>query len=123
MIFESVEEFRKAVAKYAVKNKVKLKLRPNEQKRVKVRCENKRCKWLLYGVLDRDSGDFMVKNYHPVHKCITSNKNKLCTSKFVAEKFKDEIIKQRYMKLWEIQELCRNLLGLYVGRTICHRAK
>nr|XP_009799507.1 PREDICTED: uncharacterized protein LOC104245584 [Nicotiana sylvestris] len=65
----------------------------------------------------------MVKNYHPVHKCNTSNKNKLCTFKFVANKFKDEITKQLYMKIWKLQELCRDKLGLYVGRTICHMAK
>ncbi|MCD7447408.1 hypothetical protein HAX54_028480, partial [Datura stramonium] len=55
MIFESVKEFREAVAKYAIEYKVKLKLRPNEKKRVRPTCKDKRCKWLLYGVLDRDS--------------------------------------------------------------------
>ncbi|XP_070002064.1 uncharacterized protein [Nicotiana sylvestris] len=71
----------------------------------------------------RDSGDFKVKNYYPVHKCDTSNKNKLCTSKFVAKKFIDEITKHPHIRIWEIHELCRDKLGLYVGKTICYRTK
>ncbi|MCD7468814.1 hypothetical protein HAX54_007307 [Datura stramonium] len=59
MIFESVVEFREALTKYAIEYKVKLKLRPNEKKRVKTLCKDKRSKWLLYDVLDRESGDFM----------------------------------------------------------------
>ncbi|XP_019248311.1 PREDICTED: uncharacterized protein LOC109227565 [Nicotiana attenuata] len=123
MIFENVVEFRKVVIKYAIEYKVQLKLKPNEKERVRATCKEKRCNWLFYAALDRDSGEFMVKNYHPVHKCNTSNKNKLCTYKFVANEFKDEITKQPYMKIWELQELCRDRLGLYVGRTICQRAK
>jgi len=123
MIFENAIEFRKALANYAIEYKVQIKLRPNEPHRVRAKCKSKRCKWVCYACIDRDSGDFKVKNYYPVHKCDTSNKNKLCTSKFVAKKFKDEITKQPHIRIWEIQELCRDKLGLYVGKTICYRAK
>ncbi|XP_009783063.1 uncharacterized protein LOC107771010 [Nicotiana tabacum] len=123
MIFENAIEFRKALANYAIEYKVQIKLRPNEPHRVRAKCKSKRCKWVCYACIDRDSGDFKVNNYYPVHKCDTSNKNKLCTSKFVAKKFKDEITKQPHKRIWEIQELCRDKLGLYVGKTICYRAK
>ena len=68
-------------------------------------------------------GDFIVKNYHPIHKCIPLNGNKLCNSKFIARKFKDRIISQPYIRIWEIQDLVRKTLGLYVGKTLCYRAK
>jgi len=123
MVFENAIEFRKAVAEYAVEYKVKLKLRPNEKHRVRVKCQHKKCKWLLYASLDKDSGDFIVKNYYPVHQCPTTTKNKLCTSNFIANKFRDRIVSQPYIKLWEIQELVRKTTGLYVGRTLCYRAK
>ncbi|XP_049414780.1 uncharacterized protein LOC125877564 [Solanum stenotomum] len=88
MVFEGANQFRKAVADYAVEYRRQIKLRPNEKHRVRVKCKNANCKWLLYASIDRDSGDFIVKNYHPVHKCIPLNRNKLCNSK----------AKQRIMK-------------------------
>ncbi|WMV42718.1 hypothetical protein MTR67_036103 [Solanum verrucosum] len=88
MVFESANQFRKAVADYAVEYMRQIKLRPNEKHRVREKCKNANCKWLLYASIDRDSGDFIVKNYHPVHKCIPLNRNKLCYSK----------AKQRIMK-------------------------
>lgn len=91
MVFESAKQFRKVVAEYAVKYKDRLKLKPNESHRVRVKCEDKKCKWLLFASIDKDFGDFMVKNYYSVHVCITSTKNKLCTFKFITNKFKDEI--------------------------------
>ncbi|XP_075103458.1 uncharacterized protein LOC142178038 [Nicotiana tabacum] len=65
----------------------------------------------------------MVKKYHPWNKCTNKNKNKLCTSKYIARKFKDRIISKPNIKLWEIQEWVRQKLGLYVGRTIAYMSK
>ncbi|XP_049390426.1 uncharacterized protein LOC125854873 [Solanum stenotomum] len=123
MIFENAKEFRKALAKYAVEKNYQIKLRPNEAHRVRTKCKFKeKCKWLCYGAIDRDSGNFMIKNYYPIHKCLPSNKNKMCTTKFLVSRFKDEITKQPSLRIWEIQELCREELGLQVGRTICYKA-
>ncbi|WMV23639.1 hypothetical protein MTR67_017024 [Solanum verrucosum] len=123
MAFEGANQFRKAVADYAVEYRRQIKLRPNEKHKVRVKCKNANCKWLLYASIDRDSGDFIMKNYHPVHKCIPLNRNKLCNSKLIARKFKDKIVSQPYIKIWEIQDLVRKTLGLYVGNTLCYRAK
>jgi len=97
MVFENAIEFRKAVAEYAVEYKVKLKLMPNEKHRVRVKCQHKKCKWLLYASLDKDSGDFIIKNYYHVHQCPTTTKNKLCTFNFIENKFRDRIISQPYI--------------------------
>ncbi|WMV25936.1 hypothetical protein MTR67_019321 [Solanum verrucosum] len=123
MVFEGANQFRKAVADYVVEYMRQIKLRPNEKHRVRVKCKNANYKWLLYASIDRDSGDFIVKNYHPVHKCIPLNRNKLCNSKLIARKFKDRIVSQPYIRIWEIQDLVRKTLGLYVGKTLCYRAK
>ncbi|PHT42018.1 hypothetical protein CQW23_20872 [Capsicum baccatum] len=66
----------------------------------------------------RDSGDFIVKNYNPIHKCIPLNNNTMCDSKLVARKFKDKIVSQSYIRIWEIQDLVREMLGLYVGKLL-----
>ncbi|KAH0686118.1 hypothetical protein KY289_016874 [Solanum tuberosum] len=84
MFFENTKEFRKALAKYVVEKNYQIKLRPNEAHRVRAKCKFKeKCKWLFYGAIDRDCGKFMIKNYHPIHKCSPSNKNKMCTTKFL----------------------------------------
>ena len=83
--------------------------------RVTIKCQHKKCK-LLYASLDKDSGDFIVKNYYPVHQCSTIKKKKLCTSNFIANKFRDRIVSQHHIKLREIQELVRKETGLYASR-------
>ncbi|XP_060183295.1 uncharacterized protein LOC132613289 [Lycium barbarum] len=123
MIFDGVTQSRKALADYAVEYKRQLKVRPNDNHRVRAKCKNTKCKWLLTAKLDRDTSDFKVIIYHPIHKCIHLNKRKMCTSKLIARKFKDKIVSQPYIRIWEIQELVKDKIGLYVGRTICHRAK
>ncbi|KAM3287777.1 hypothetical protein P3S67_021207 [Capsicum chacoense] len=47
----------------------------------------------------------------------------MCDSKLVARKFKDRIVSQPYIRIWKIQDLVRKVLGIYVGNTICYRAK
>nr|XP_016472526.1 PREDICTED: uncharacterized protein LOC107794541 [Nicotiana tabacum] len=123
MVFENAIDFRKAVASYAVENKVQLTIRPNEKDKVRVKCKGAQCIWELYASNYGDSCDFTVNKYHPAHKCNTKNKNELCTSKYIANKYKDRIIFHPNIKLWETQDLVRDKLGLYVGRTICYRAK
>nr|XP_016436343.1 PREDICTED: uncharacterized protein LOC107762494 [Nicotiana tabacum] len=123
-VFENAMQFTKAVQSYAIAYKVQLKLNPNEKHRIRVKCKSKGlCTWELYASTDRDSGDFIVKKYQSIHKCTTKNKNKLCTSKYIAHKYKDMIISQPNIKLWEIKEWVRDQEGLYVGRTIYYRAK
>ncbi|WMV48790.1 hypothetical protein MTR67_042175 [Solanum verrucosum] len=122
MIFESATQFRKAVADYAVQHKVQLRLKPNEPHRVRVKCEGK-CKWEIFASLDKDSGNFFVKKYYPAHRCISKNKNRLCTAKYVEMKMRDRIISQPDMRVHKLQEILKKEWGLKVGRSICFRAK
>nr|XP_025884588.1 uncharacterized protein LOC101247704 [Solanum lycopersicum] len=122
MIFESATQFRKVVADYAVQHKVQLRLKPNEPHRVRVKCEGK-CKWEIFASLDKDSGNFFVKKYYPAHRCITKNRNRLCTAKYVEMKMRDRIISQPDMRVHKLQETLRKEWGLKVGRSICYRAK
>ena len=74
----------------------KINLRHHEAHNVRAKCNFKdKCKWLCYGAIYKDCGKFMSKNYHPIHKCSPSNKNKMCTSKFLTSIFKDEVTKQQ----------------------------
>ncbi|KAM3267666.1 hypothetical protein P3S67_032084 [Capsicum chacoense] len=92
MIFAGANQFRKVVADYDVEYRRQVKLKTNEKYRIRVKYIATNCNWLLFASTDRDSGDFSVKNYKPIHKCIPLNKNKMCDSKLVARKFKDRIV-------------------------------
>ncbi|XP_052181964.1 uncharacterized protein LOC127794758 [Diospyros lotus] len=122
MIFNSVDEFREVVSKYAMVRGVKLTIRPNERKRVRVKYKEG-CPWLLFGSLDRKSNKFIIKTYNSVHKCYKSNRNRLCNSKFIARHFRERILSQPEIKIREIQQLCRESLNMFVGKTVCRRAK
>ncbi|KAH0776290.1 hypothetical protein KY290_007701 [Solanum tuberosum] len=122
MIFESATQFRKVVADYVVQHKVQLRLKPNEPHRVRVKCEGK-CKWEIFASLDKDSGIFFVKKYYPTHRCISKNRNRLCTTKYVEMKMRDRIIALPDMRVHKLQETLRKKWGLKVGRSICYRAK
>ncbi|KAH0730497.1 hypothetical protein KY289_001685 [Solanum tuberosum] len=122
MIFDSATQFRKVVGDYVVQHKVQLRLKPNEPHRVRVKCEGK-CKWEIFASLDKDSGNIFVKKYYPAHRCISNNKNKLCTAKYVEMKVRDRIISQPDMRVHKLQETLKKEWGLKVGRSICYRAK
>ena len=120
-MFKSDVQFREA--KYAVLKGVDIKLRPNETGRVRGKCKSVGCKWFISGSIDGNTNDFTVKTYNPVHSCYRTNKNKLCNSKFIANYYRDKIISQPTIKLWQLQELCKKQLKVKVDITIYKRAK
>jgi len=77
----------------------------------------------IFASLDKDSGIFFVKKYYPAHRCISKNKNRLCTAKYVEMKMRDRIISQPDMRVHKLQETLKKEWGLKVGRSICYRAK
>ena len=77
----------------------------------------------MLGSIDGNTKYFIIKTYNPMYKCYKKNKNKLCTSKFIAEYFKDRIITQPGIKLWELADLCKKQLRVRVGFILCRREK
>ncbi|XP_060170907.1 uncharacterized protein LOC132601867 [Lycium barbarum] len=120
--FESVDDFRVTITKYAAAEHVDIKKHVNEPLRVRVRCvEN--CPWLLFASFDSRTYNFVVKNYNPIHKCDPTNRNKLCNSKFLASHYNERIKEQPRIRIFELQQLIKKELDLYIGRTVCRRAK
>ena len=121
LVFESVNEFRSVVTKYDGVEHVKIEMHINEPTRVRVMCTNG-CPWVLYASFDSRTNNFVVKPYNPVHKCDPTNRNKLY-SKFLSIHYNERIKKQLDIKIIELQGLIKKELNLYVGRTMCRRAK
>ncbi|XP_070041548.1 uncharacterized protein [Nicotiana tomentosiformis] len=123
LIFASVRDFREAVTKYVVQQKVFIEEYVNEPTRVRVKCKKVYCPWLLVASYDSRTKDFVVKNYNPVHKYDPTNRNKLCNSKFLAKRFNERIKEQLNIRIFKFQEFIRKKLGLYVGRTVYRRVR
>ncbi|XP_059302141.1 uncharacterized protein LOC132054092 [Lycium ferocissimum] len=120
--FESVNEFRTATYKYAVHEHVAIEKYINEPTRVRVRCVEG-CPWLLFASLDSRTNNFVVKTYNPIHMCDPTNRNKLCNTKFLSSHYNERIKEQPNIRIFELQQLIKKELDLYVGRTVCRRAR
>ncbi|KAH0681633.1 hypothetical protein KY284_022718 [Solanum tuberosum] len=106
LAFESVKQFREAITRYAVQEHVELDKYVNDSTRVRVKC-TAGCPWLLFGSIDSRTRDFVVKNYNPVHKCNGTTKNKLVNSKYLSEKYKDRIISEPGIRVFQFQILVK----------------
>ena len=102
MVFENIVQFREAVAKYDVVRGVALRLRPNDVHRVKVTYKKETCDWHLHASVDGNTKDFTLKTLNLMHKCGRTNKNKLCTLKFITNFFKERVLSQPSIKLWQL---------------------
>ncbi|XP_060190774.1 uncharacterized protein LOC132620073 [Lycium barbarum] len=114
--------FRKALTRYAVQKHVELDKYVNEPTRVRVKC-TAGCPWLLFASYDSRTNDFVVKNYNPVHKCNDTTKNKLVNSLYISERYKDRIIFEPGIRIFELQNLVRKELEVYIGRTLSRKAR
>ena len=123
LVFGTVEEFRVAVTRYAIQQHIQIEKYVNEPGRVRVRCCKESCPWLLCASKDKTSGDFIVKTYNPIHKCLTSTHNYLCNSKFLATKYKERITQQPNISIVLLQDIIRKELDINVGRTTVRRAR
>ncbi|XP_049354774.1 uncharacterized protein LOC125819371 [Solanum verrucosum] len=94
----------------------------NEPTRVRVRC-TVGCPWVLFASFDSRTNNFVVKTYNRVHKCDPTNRNKLCNSKFLSSHYSERIKEQPAIRIFEFQGLIKKELDLYVGRTMCRRAR
>ncbi|KAH0655302.1 hypothetical protein KY285_030184 [Solanum tuberosum] len=122
LAFESVKQFREAITRYAVQEHVELDKYVNDATRVRVKC-TAGCLWLLFGSIDSRTRDFVVKNYNPVHKCNGTTKNKLVNSKYLSERYKDRIISEPGIRVFQFQILVKKELNVYVGRTVARKAR
>ncbi|WMV26536.1 hypothetical protein MTR67_019921 [Solanum verrucosum] len=111
---------RQRKARRAKRNKKKVVFHPTCQVRVKCTAG---CPWLLFGSIDSRTGDFVVKNYNPVHKCNGTTKNKLVNSKYLSERYKDRIISEPGIRVFQFQILVKKELNVYVGRIVARKAR
>ncbi|XP_070049516.1 uncharacterized protein [Nicotiana tomentosiformis] len=72
---------------------------------------------------DGRSINFKVIKYCPIYKCYRTNKNKLCNSRYLTKHYRDKIVSQPNIKVWELKKLIKDEMDMYVGRSTVHRAR
>jgi hypothetical protein len=90
MVFSGVEELRKALGAYSVRNRVHVKKKLNDKRRLEAHCAPG-CSWMIKASNDaRRTGGFVIKSYEGTHTCERSWPLKAITSKLLTEKFLHE---------------------------------
>ena len=122
MIFDSVHQFRYAVAKYAVMKGKGVHFVKNEPHRVRAHCK-KKCPWVLFVGTNKQEGVFIVKTYHPKHSCTRESRNKMATSNFLSILLKNVIVTHPKIKIKEIVALAKSEFKLRVCNSVARRSK
>ncbi|KAF3670431.1 hypothetical protein FXO37_08560 [Capsicum annuum] len=78
---------------------------------------------VLASGLDNTTDDFIIKNYIPKHTCNKTTRNYLYNANFLAETFRERIIEQPNIKVFNLQELIRKKFKLYVCKTTVRRSR
>lgn len=77
----------------------------------------------MFASIETKTNNFIIKTYKPIHRYYRTNKNKQCSSRFIASHFRSGILSQPGIKIREIQKLCRKELHVYVGKIVATRAR
>ncbi|CAO2141469.1 unnamed protein product [Urochloa humidicola] len=84
--FSSVEELRKAITEYSLRNRVQIKMPRNDRTRIRAHCADD-CPWYLYASLDSRVKCFLIKTYVGQHNCQKEWSLKKCTAKWLSKKY------------------------------------
>ncbi|WCJ24295.1 hypothetical protein M5689_006267 [Euphorbia peplus] len=123
MVFYNVEQFRNAVAIYALRKTLGVHFVKNEKERVQAHCvEN--CPWVLFASNEsKKDKTFKVKTYIPQHKCKTVRKSVFANAAYLSKHYKQIVQLKPNIKLREIKELVRKDFKLLVNLTVCQSIK
>jgi len=86
MVFANVEELRKAIDAYNIRERRQLWKKRNEKDRLEVYC-NGDCQWKLKAVVDSRSKSMLIKEYVDTHTCNKIWKIKALTDLFRSRKY------------------------------------
>jgi hypothetical protein len=85
MVFADVEELRKAIDAYNIRERRQLWKKRNEKGRLEVYCKGN-CPWKLKAAVDSRSKSMLVKEYVDTHTCNKDWKIEALTASFFVKK-------------------------------------
>lgn len=122
-IFTGPAQFKKALSDYSLEKQFTYHFKKNDKVRVRAKCSALNCKWEILASIDGNDKLFKVKTYYDEHSCLPTTKNPRLTSKVIAIKFKDDIVKMPFMKARHIRALVKKKTGVVIDYPKARRAK
>ncbi|GJZ74802.1 elongation factor G, III-V domain-containing protein [Tanacetum coccineum] len=118
-------QFKKALLKYAVQEKRDYIFVKNARFRVRVKCKDVRCNWLVYAANVKYNGKkyFLVKTLNEKHTCSKVFVISHLKSPWIAEQWETMIYAHPSIKSTYIQETIKEQLELEVTKNQCKKAK
>ncbi|XP_039169472.1 uncharacterized protein LOC120293792 [Eucalyptus grandis] len=121
MRFESHEQFKNAVRKYAVINGFNIFWPRSQKKRMEAKCASG-CGWRLYGSWVQAEKTFVIKRVGSLHSCNRSLTNRQATSTWLAREYMPKIRARLTYSATEMQTDARERFALILNKKKCYRA-
>ena len=120
--FFSKESCKKAIEKYAIKEKVNIRFQKSESKKVAAACIQDCCSWRIYASVNSRSTNMVVRSYICTHTCYPTGVVKLYSAPKIASDFLNEF---RTNKKLSADQMMQRLLiqGLRVPKSKCQSAR
>ncbi|KAK8478543.1 hypothetical protein V6N12_055078 [Hibiscus sabdariffa] len=123
MVFHGPEEFKEALAKYAIAKWFDIICKRNELERTRAWCKQEGCPFRIYDALDKADGLYKIKTFKETHECSITFKNTRASYKYVGKHFLSKLRVLPKLKLTEMQKLGKEELKVDLSRGTCSRAR
>ncbi|XP_031392056.1 uncharacterized protein LOC116204115 [Punica granatum] len=122
MEFPNLKVFRNAVRDYNISRGREVRFKKNESTRVRAKCVEKECKWVILCSLNKKNNTYQVKTFGSEHTCCRKLQNKLATREWVASKLVPRVRFQPSMTGQEAYDYLMHSYRVKVGDAMIYRA-
>ena len=122
MVFSIVQDFRKAVREYAIREQRGVWFCTNERHRVRAKCKGS-CPWTVFASTVRGSQSLVVKTINTEHTCMKFHESKFINSSWLAKKFESKWEVEPEWKRAGFEREVRKEIGKDVSRWQFYRAR
>jgi hypothetical protein len=122
MMFATVEEVRKVITEYSIKEKVPIKKDRNDNKRVWASCAEG-CPWMMKCGYDSRAKCFLVKSYNGNHTCEHHWDVKEITAKYLSKRYLEFFRDDEKMSLKAFSKIVQRELKMCPSRHKLGRAR
>ncbi|KAK5803010.1 hypothetical protein PVK06_030647 [Gossypium arboreum] len=116
IVFMGPDEFKIALAKYAIKKSFDIVYLRNEKGMTRAKCREDGCPFRIYVAIDNSDGFYKIKTFIETYKCFVTFNNKRASYKFVKEHFLSKIRVVPKLKLTKMLKLAKEELKVDLSR-------
>ncbi|RWR87935.1 hypothetical protein CKAN_01689900 [Cinnamomum micranthum f. kanehirae] len=125
-LFPDRENFRRALAKFAIYNNFTLKHLKTNMTKVTARCKEESCPWRIHASIVDSGPEFKVRTYNPIHCCsklMMGITHPQASAKLIEEFIEDKVRFNNHLKPKEIMHEYQKEFGIRITYRKAHIAK